>query len=207
MKSPRDPLAFVEPAVEFPAAIELELNRCYRRDALVDRMEAHAQRAAVVPLTREHVEYLKPLVRIFDEQCVREHYGLGGAEMLEAGLVNSAIAWAGLVDGVPICAFGLIPAGFISAIAEPWLIATPDIARFKRIFWTHSREVVALMLEEYPVLVARCQANFDASRKWLARLGFREVQGCHFRVVHQEINPKPAGPGLDFVTLKLERNC
>lgn len=150
--------------------------------------------ARIETLTAEHVAMLAPRARLYDEARVRASCGFGAAEMLEAGLRTSVHAWCGFVDELPICAFGLNARSLLSSEAIPWLIVTPEVQRYRRIFWRHSREVVAMMLERYPRLVTHCQANFEASRRWLMRLGFVETRNDFHAF------------GVDFLTLRLERN-
>ena len=173
-------------------------------EPFVSEMEARAKRSAVVPLRPEHVEYLMPRVAIFDEDTVREHWGSGATEMLQLAVRSSVLAWAGLVDGLPICAFGL-HASITSDTAIAWLIPTPEVRRHRRLFWRASREVVAMMLDRFPHLVVHCQANYDASRKWLERLGFVEIPNASFHVAHQRTTPKAFVPGIGFSTLHLTR--
>jgi hypothetical protein len=188
------------------ATVQRELARISRRERFVIDMERRAVRSSIEPITAEHVEYLRTRVRVFDEEAVREHWGSSPADMLAKAVRDSLKAWTGLVDGRPICAFGLCAESITSDAAVAWLIPTPDIQVNRRLFWRGSREVVEIMLGHYPHLIAHCQANYAASRRWLERLGFIEVASASFHVATGSRDPKAFRPGIGFITLRLDRS-
>lgn len=145
-------------------------------------------KAEIVPLTPELIARAAPRVQLFHEEDVTARHGLTARGLAESALARSMHAWAGLVDGEPVCLFGLVAESFTSDTAMPWLLATPELAHHAKAFWKGSRHMVAAMLALYPRLVAHCQADFPQSLAWLKRLGFREIE-----------------PGSEFTVLELRR--
>jgi len=86
---------------------------------------------------------------------------------------RSTQCWVGLdVDAEPVTILGVAPITRGVRIGSPWLLATPEIARFNGSMIEPMKDCVRLMLEEYPILLNRVYTENDTSVRWLKRLGF-----------------------------------
>jgi hypothetical protein len=108
-------------------------------------------------------------------------------EAMTSGMALGDWSATGLIDGVPVCMFGVVPASILSGIGIPWLITTNKVARHDKVFLRRCRPVVAAMLASYPRLSNIVAEDNTVARKWLAWLGFEfkaetiEVNGVTFR--------------------------
>lgn len=126
----------------------------------------------IVVATPDHAREVAAHVRVLDCQELRHELRLSPEAYALRSLEASTHAWAGLIDGRAICLFGLMSASVISEKATPWLFTTPDVARYPKTFWRGSIEVVARMRTLYPRLEGVCDSRFEATVRWLTRLGF-----------------------------------
>lgn len=81
-------------------------------------------------------------------------------------------ATTGLVDGVPVCVFGVTHTNDISGVAIPWLITTNRLEKHARLFLAHCRGVVMGMRSGCRLLVNYVDARNTRAIKWLRWLGF-----------------------------------
>jgi ribosomal protein S18 acetylase RimI-like enzyme len=79
----------------------------------------------------------------------------------------------GLIDGVPVCMFGVAPIDMLAGLGQPWLVTTNAVARHERVFLRRCRPVVAAMLDSYPRLTNIVHADNVRAIKWLRWLGFK----------------------------------
>lgn len=111
---------------------------------------------------------------------------LSPAEVAALGIARGE-AWVGLVDGEPVCVFGVAQASILSAEGMPWMVGTMRLPFLKRSFVAGSREVVAEMHRRFPVLRNFVDARNSHAIRWLKWLGFTIMEA------------EPHGPfGLPF---------
>jgi hypothetical protein len=126
----------------------------------------------IVPATPDHARDLAPHMR-FDDR--REIWAASRATPLRAlmsSLRESAWAFTGLVDGVPVCMFGVVQVGLFGPHGVPWLLASPEMEQHAIAFLRRNRAVVAKMSSEYDRLVNYVDARNTTSIKWLRWLKF-----------------------------------
>lgn len=70
---------------------------------------------------------------------------------------------------IPVAMFGLIEVD--ANTANIWLLGTPGLANMKKSFTALSKEIIAEMLTEYPVLFAQVDGRYAKTRRWLEWLG------------------------------------
>lgn len=120
--------------------------------------------------TLEHARAIGPRLTVFG--CAREILEAEGSTMAEAHVRASAESWAWLEGDQPLAIAGVVMRSMVGGAAIPWLLATPEAYARPRVFWRASKAMVAYLQHEYPRLEGVVDANFEASRRWLARLGF-----------------------------------
>lgn len=123
-------------------------------------------------------------------QDVAEMQALGDGyeSALHKSLALSTWAATGLVDGVPVCMFGVAPGSVLSGTGIPWMLGTNALVRHEKAFLRRCRRAVAVMLDTYPSLLNVVDERNTTAKKWLAWLGFRfdphsfPLGGSRFRV-------------------------
>lgn len=96
-------------------------------------------------------------------------------------------AWVGVVEGEPVCVFGVVRPSLLSTDGWPWMVGTDRLPFRGRAFLEGSREVVAEMRCRFPVLRNFVDARNSRAIRWLKWLGFTIMEA------------EPHGPlGLPF---------
>lgn len=131
----------------------------------------------IVPATREHAIAMAQRVSLNDALEVRRGTRMTPETVLLRSLEMSSSAWTWLCDGRPGCMFGIV-ADAIDNEAHPWLLGTPDVQTHRKLFWKHSRAIVHLISAEFPRVTGYCDAQYEATVRWLTRLGFT-LEGPH----------------------------
>lgn len=127
---------------------------------------------AIVPARTEHVA---PLVCALRDADRREIWASGRHTPYEAltdGLRRSSLCWSGLVDGAPVCLFGVAPLTLLSGTGVPWMLGTDAIETHARAFLRRNRAMVAMMKAPYRRLENAVDARNTLSIRWLGWLGF-----------------------------------
>lgn len=127
---------------------------------------------AVVPATLAHAEAIASRMRTADAFEVLMMSGSDPLTALRRGLALSIEAWAGTVDGLPVCLFGIVPRSLLSDVAIPWLLGTDEIALHAWAFLRRNRAVVARWRIQYRRLENFVWAGNEAAIRWLDWLGF-----------------------------------
>ncbi len=126
----------------------------------------------IVPARAGHISHLAANMREADINEVAAS-GRTPCRALADSLADSAAAWTGLVNGVPVCMFGVNPSGLSAGAGSPWLLGTPEIERYALTFLRLNKGYVARMLGLFPHLVNYVDARNHASIRWLKWLGFK----------------------------------
>lgn len=93
-------------------------------------------------------------------------------DAMQQGLGLSDWALTGLLDGIPVCMFGVAPFDVLLGKGVPWMIAANGLERGQMQFLRKCRPVVGWMLESYPNLSNLVHAENAIAIKWLRWLGF-----------------------------------
>lgn len=128
-------------------------------------------RYEIVPATVAHAHALAPLMREHD----RIECGAFGYQPLAALLTsirNATEAWTGLVDGEPVCMFGVSQLVMMDDEGQPWLLATDKMVRHARVFLRLNRGVIPVWRRRYGRLFGAVSAANAVSIRWLRWLGF-----------------------------------
>lgn len=126
----------------------------------------------IVPATIEHCERLAPKLRPIDVCDVVQLLNITAADLLRKSIELSSHAWVWLVDGEPVCMFGIKTNNLLAGTVTPWLLASDEIAARRRIFWKGSQQFIAVLRENFALLQGFVDAQNTVSMAWLRRLGF-----------------------------------
>jgi hypothetical protein len=126
----------------------------------------------VVPATMEHVEAMAPRMRRADVEEVWAANRSNPYDALRSSLALSWNAWAGVVDGVVMCIFGVTPLSLVTGCGVPWMLGATGLERYAMAFLRRNRRYVAEMLATFPRLENWVDARNGASIRWLRWLGF-----------------------------------
>lgn len=127
----------------------------------------------IVHATPAHAAHVAAHMRDADRAEVWATARLTPAEALAGSIRSTPAPLAGLVDGVPLCVFGIAPRGLLSGEGVPWLLGTDDIRRHRRQFLPESRLVLGVIARGFDLLVNHVDARNSLSIRWLSWLGFQ----------------------------------
>lgn len=143
----------------------------------------------------EDIPALAAAMRAADRDEVQAAHGHTPEEALTASLQASTRAWTGLIDGEPVCMFGVGPISVLTGRGAPWMLSTTLVERWPRTFLRRCRPCVSAMLSVYPCLENYVDERNTLSKKWLAWLGFRLAEqpvtirgGAQFRHFAMEVS-------------------
>ena len=98
--------------------------------------------------------------------------GFTPEQVIEYGVARSHEAWTGMVDGEPMCIFGLTKPSFLSTTGHPWMLGTPLLQKHVRPFGRVSYLVVQHWLKTHDHLYSYVHAPHHRGIRWLRFLGF-----------------------------------
>lgn len=110
----------------------------------------------------------------------REMKALGTTpeKAMREGLQRSDWTLTGLLDGVPVCMFGVAPLNILLGHGAPWMLASETLDRMdfetiRREFLPLCHRGVQIMREDYPVLLNLVDTRNTKAIRWLRLLGFK----------------------------------
>ena len=129
-------------------------------------------KAEVRQACHEDIQAIAAAMRAADVAEVSASHGHTPEAALASSLEHSTAAWTGLIDGVPVCMFGVGPISILAGRGAPWMLGTDGIDKWPRTFLRRCRPCVAAMLAVYPYLENYVDDRNDKSKLWLRWLGF-----------------------------------
>lgn len=126
----------------------------------------------IVEATIEHCEQMAPYLRESDLREIVDVIDLSPVEVMRESLKQSPYAWTGLVDGEPVCIFGVMVNNVMSSSAIPWLLGTVKIHAHRLRFYRLNKRFIEMMRERFAKLHGFVDARNATSIKWLQQLGF-----------------------------------
>lgn len=124
------------------------------------------------PPTRSDIETVGRNMRAIDALECAEIAGQFPMEALEDGVRDSVVSRAALVDGKPVCIFGVAPEQTLGAVGTPWLLGVEGFEAHSRQILRHSRAYVRAMLDLYPHLRNLVHSDNGHAIRWLKWCGF-----------------------------------
>lgn len=155
-----------------------------------------------VQSTREHCEYLAEHLRSGEALELSRSHECSALDVLLSGFLGSELCLTVLTpSGRPMAMWGL--ARTDPLWCQVWLLGTPDVETYRFAFLRGARRVLPRVLTVYPWLYQYVDAEYKASLKWLAWLGFRIAppepwgpRGAMFCRVERTVTPWVGSLGL-----------
>lgn len=142
----------------------------------------------IVIANAAHIPVIAAHVRLADRDELYASAMVSPQEALEQSFSISKMAWTGLIDGVPVCMFGVAPVSVLSTVGRPWMIGTDHLDRHPFVFLRRCRGCVETMRMCFDRLENHVDARNIRAIQWLTWLGFELDK------------PEPRGPfGLPFI--------
>lgn len=132
-------------------------------------------RVEIVPARAAHAEALAPRMRHAEVLEVRASGGFEPLQALLEALQHSERAFAGLIDGEVACMWGVEHLRYSAVsgrVGAVWLLTSPIIERYPKVFWRGCRRELAALFESYDLLVNAIDARHVQAVRWARRLGF-----------------------------------
>ncbi len=130
----------------------------------------------IVPATQAHADVIAANPRQADEVEVRASCGLSVGWALRYGLRKSSKVWTAIIDGIPVCMFGVTLTSAITGTGTVWCLASSEMSKpaVRRQFIEHSPHVLQAVQERFPgtLFNAVDVRNLSAIR-WLKWMGFK----------------------------------
>lgn len=143
---------------------------------------------SLVPAEPWHVGAIAANAREADVAELWASFRRTPASAMEFGLRHSADPRVGLVDGEPVCMFGVTPGTALGGVSVPWMIGARRLEQHQFAFLRRCRPVVREWLARYHRLENYVDARNVRAINWLGWLGF---------TIHE---PEPRGvDGLPFL--------
>lgn len=83
-------------------------------------------------------------------------------------------AWTGMVDGMPVCMFGVTPYSLLLAEGIPWMVTTREMSRLsvQKHLLRESRLVAVGLRRRWNLLFNVVDDRNESAKRWLRWLGF-----------------------------------
>lgn len=130
-----------------------------------------ARKVEILPATAGHIPAIVANLRE-EDRIELSHYRISPTATLVTSLDASEKAWTGLIDGEPVCMFGLGRGEFLLGEMRPWLVGTVAMEKHAVTFLRKCKGVVAEMLDISPSLGNYVWEGNRRSMQWLKWLGF-----------------------------------
>lgn len=92
--------------------------------------------------------------------------------MLRGLKENPDKTMTGLIDGVPVCMWGVVPGGFLFKVGIPWMIGTVHLDTHAHTFLRRCRKPVMELFAGYDTLFNYVDARNTRAIEWLRWCGF-----------------------------------
>lgn len=132
----------------------------------------------IIKATPEYVQVIAENCREQDRAEFWAHNRSTPLKVLETGLRVSTVAYVGIVDGVPMCMFGVAPYSFLAGQGIPWMVSTNALdarsRKLRRAVMAISIDVIDEFKKLFPSLLFNAVDDRNESAKnWLRWLGFK----------------------------------
>jgi hypothetical protein len=122
--------------------------------------------------TLEHVQMIAENVRVDDRCELWAAYCQTPEQVMVNALNLSNMAWAGLIDDVPVCMFGVVPASILSNVGRPWMVGTKFLDVHPFVFLRRCKGCVKMMRERFESLENYVDVRNVKAIEWLRWMGF-----------------------------------
>lgn len=126
----------------------------------------------IIPATPEHAIALALTIRPEDRAEIWAAAYQKPEQAMIAGIARGE-TFTGLVDGVPVCMFGVVQESLVMSVGVPWLIASREIEQHGVRFLRRCKKGVRELLAKYDNLQNYVDARNLRAIHWLKWLGFK----------------------------------
>lgn len=149
---------------------------------------AEQARIEIVKYEDWHGAHVANNIRMSDRREIYYLSTLAPWAAIKSTAALRVAGWACLLDGKPVCIFGVNRKTMISDIGVPWLLGTDGLDAYGVLLAMQSRVYIDRMAECFPLLENFALAENRSTLRYLKWLGFAMD------------DPAPAGPfGASFV--------
>ena len=149
----------------------------------------------IVPAAAGHIPAIATRTRAADRAELWAAACHTPEQTMANSLKLSEMAWTGLIDGVPVCMFGVVEASILGNVGRPWMVGTDMLDRYPFVFLRRCRGCVKEMLAKFSTLENYVDQRNVRAIQWLMWLGFKV-----------SIPGEPMGPfGLPFARFEMRR--
>ena len=130
--------------------------------------------AEIVPAQYWHITEISKNARAADIEELWAQARVTPEQALNRGFRFCRNARTGMIDGQPVCMFGVTPYSIIHGQGSPWMVGSTALDRLsvqKRLL-EQSRIAVAEMWDGYSLLFNLVDDRNEAAKRWLQWLGF-----------------------------------
>lgn len=147
----------------------------------------------IIPAKTDHIAHIAANIRKEDAQELWDYALLNPEEALRKSLVYSRIACTGMVDGIPVCMFG-VGGSLLSEVGRVWMIGTSDLGKYAHVFLKRCQKHFWNFLIYYTRIENYVEESNTRAILWLKWLGFQFGE------------PAPMGPfNKPFIHFSLTR--
>jgi hypothetical protein len=126
----------------------------------------------ILPVTESHIAEVSKMVRCADKEELWAAAMQQPEEAIRAGVESSDQALVGLVDGTPVCIWGVVNDSLIGPVGTPWMVATTALDKYARVFIRRCKEEALKSFEGYALLENYVHTKNTRAIHWLKWLGF-----------------------------------
>jgi len=129
-------------------------------------------KVSIVKAEEKHLSFIADNIRDADKNEIYDLTLMKPLEALKKSLEVSFLACTGLIDGKPICMFGVGDTGMMFNTGRPWMIGTNEIDNVPVTFLRRNKVYVQKMLDCYGFLENYVSQENTKAIDWLKWLGF-----------------------------------
>lgn len=96
-------------------------------------------------------------------------------EALSYSVLASRDPWAWVVDGAPVCCFGVAQNSAVSTTVAPWFLSSEELPKYAKYFARKSKKLVDYWATQYPVMQNFVDERHTDAIRWLRWLGFNTL--------------------------------
>ena len=126
----------------------------------------------IVTATAEHIPMIAAQVREADRAELWAAACQTPEQTMTLGLRISEMSWTGLMDGIPVCMFGVVLASVLGNIGRPWMVGTHHLDEHPTVFLRRCKGCVKIMMDRFNQLENYVDVRNEQALRWLTWLGF-----------------------------------
>ncbi len=128
---------------------------------------------SIIPATLDHVGAIAEKVRPADRDELWAASNITAERAMRNGIEHSEVAMTGLIDGVPVCMWGVVRESLVCNMGVPWMIGTELLDKYAATFLRRCRAPILEIFAGYDILVNHVDARNKKAIKWLGFMGFK----------------------------------